>query len=658
MKYIVKIAILLSIITLSFSCSKEGGDSKNETSSNDIENKSMSALERYETETMKEAKEVSSKSFGANIKVDPNLKVDGVQEDLEWLYSLTPDLSSPLCKKGGIWKEAIDEYPSTFRFFGPESNSKHYSIMALSPYLVDINIENIQYYSMSCSHWAFSKDGKSIYFKLREDMKWSDGKPCTADDFVFYHQAMTSPNVEDPFISEYWSEKKVEKINDYCIKVTSLEEEQLPSYTLLLYLNMFPLPKHAFPNGIEKEWYKKYNYKFLPTTGPYVMKEDENVQGKLLVYEKVKDWWGHKVLGNGIANFDRIEYKVITGGQDIEKEHFYKGELYSYKLNDPQEWKTAAGNEKIANGYIDRWVFNLVPLKGAQGIHFNLKTRFLSDVKVRRALYYAIDIQGMIDNALYGEYTRYHNIGIGHLWGGYDFDDHTIKKPNFNAEKAGEMLSEAGYSIIGNDGIRKNEKGERASFELLYSNASHTERLTILKEQAKKAGVEIELKMMQQGAFNAVLNKNFQAWYGGMSTWYCPTYWDDFSSKNADIAPSNNFYGYKSEQMEKLLEIEKKSGDLAVLSENSKAIQRLVHEDALIIPDCYIPFRRVAMWKWVRFPSWGNLKYADDEFIFNPMSCCFWIDEDIKKEVEEAMKNGKTYEPKLWRLSERYIEQQ
>ena len=68
------------------------------------------------------------------------------------------------------------------------------------------------------------------------------------------------------------------------------------------------------------------------------MAEDENITGELIVFKKVPDWWGHKVLGNGMANFDKIEYKVITGGLDIMKELFYKGELYSYALNIPQEW--------------------------------------------------------------------------------------------------------------------------------------------------------------------------------------------------------------------------------------------------------------------------------------------------------------------------------
>jgi len=647
-KNLIKFLVVCAVFGLVTACSESGG-SKGASSES-------GAIGRYEKATMEASSKVEARSFATPTQVDESLKVEGTEDDLKWNYANQEDFSSPNVKKGGTWKTMLFEYPTTFRPFGPESNVSTRPIMGPNPSLVNISTETREFMSSAASHWAFGSDGKSIYFKLREGVKWSDGKPCTADDYVFYYDAMLDEDTEEFFYSDYWSTKKVEKINDYCIKITDLENKMSPKSKLLLELNMAPLPKHAFPNGIEKDWYKEYNYKYLPTTGPYVMAEDENVKGELIVFKKVPDWWGHKVFGEGIANFDRIEYKIITGGIDIAKEMFYKGELYTHALNIPQEWKDSADIGNIANGYIDRWVFNIVPMYGISGIHFNTQADFVNDVKVRRALYYAIDVQGMIDNALYGEYRKYNNIGMGHRWGGYDFDDNTITKPEFDPKKAAEMLAEAGYDVVAADGIRETKDGKRASFELLYAAGHHTERLTVLKEQAKKAGVDLQLKMMQQGMFNAVLNRKHQAWFGTMSTFYTPSYWQSFASETANTIPSNNFYGYSSKKMDELIKIEKESDDLAVLSENAKAIQRLVDEEALVIPDYYLDFARIGAWKWVRFPEWGNLKYANSEEIFDPMYGYFWIDEEIKKETEEAMKAGKTFEPKVWRLSTRYIQ--
>ena len=180
----------------------------------------MSALERYERVTMEEAEQVASRSFASPTQVDEGLKVEGVEEDVQWLYAKIPDLGSSLCKKGGVWKASLFEYPTTFRSFGPESNVGTRSLMSPNPALVGISDETREFYSFAASHWAFSNDGKSVYFKLREDMKWSDGEPCTADDYVFYREAMMDPDTEDFFMSDYWEKKKVEKINTYCVKVT------------------------------------------------------------------------------------------------------------------------------------------------------------------------------------------------------------------------------------------------------------------------------------------------------------------------------------------------------------------------------------------------------------------------------------------------------
>lgn len=644
MKRIRCIVVLISVfVFFSLSCGKEGAAGA----------ASSDPVRGYEEMIAKASKTLPS--FASPIMEDPELKVEGVPEDVTWLYAIYPDLGSPDVKKGGVWHDWITEYPTTFRDIGPESNVGTRSLMANNLPLVGINGETREFFSVAASHWAFSADERTVYFKLREDINWSDGEPCTADDYVFDYDAKRSPDSDDYFWPDHYTRWEVKKISKYCIAIKNLEDGVKPKSILLLYANMSPRPKHFYPNGITKGWYKEYNYKYQPTTGPYYMAEDENIKGEMLVFKKVKDWWGHKIYGNGIANFDTIEYKVITGGNDIAKEYFYKGELELIKsLTIPQEWKDAAGNDKVVNGYVDRWIFNYVPLQGLTGLFFNVKVPFLSDVKVRQALYYAFDMQGMIDTALFGEYRRMHNIGIGQEWGGYSFNDTSIKKPDFDPKKAGELLAEAGYDKIGSDGIRVNASGTRAAFEILYSAPHHTERLTVLKEQAKKAGVELNLKMMQQGMFNAVLSKKHQSWWGGMTTYYYPSYWQMFSKENAEKPQTNNFFAYTSPEMEQLIEKERTLKEIKDLAENNKEIERLVDKEALVIPGTYNDYVRIGLWKWVRFPAWGNMKYDDTPY--EPMFSYAWIDPEIKKEVESAAAAGKTFEPKVWRLSSRYID--
>jgi microcin C transport system substrate-binding protein len=300
---------------------------------------------------------------------------------------------------------------------------------------------------------------------------------------------------------------------------------------------------------------------------------------------------------------------------------------------------------------VDRQYNYYVPLTGVTGMILNVRDPVFAERNVRRGLYYAINIQRMIDTALRGEYSRFHNIGLAHVFAGINFDDDSIRKPDFDPMKAGELFDAAGYSRFGPDGIRTNARGRRLSFELLYQTPNHTERLSVLKEEAKKAGQEIQLKLMQQGSFTAVREKKFQAWWGGMSTNLYDDYWEYFHSKNAADTQTNNFWGYADPDMDRLLDAFRAEGDLSRKAALDRQIQRKVDEEALVVPSFYVPFFRGAAWKWIRFPAWLSQKYHDD--FYDPFSLTtgyvgyFWVDADIRREVLEAQRANKAYAARL-----------
>jgi microcin C transport system substrate-binding protein len=271
-------------------------------------------------------------------------------------------------------------------------------------------------------------------------------------------------------------------------------------------------------------------------------------------------------------------------------------------------------------------------------------------------MYYAINMKKMIDTDLRGEYALNHNIGVGHTFAGIDFDDNSIRKPGFDPVKAGALFDKGGYTIVGPDGIRKNAKGERLAFELIYGSPNHTSRISILKEEAKKAGVEINMKLMQQGSFTALREKKFEAYWGGMSTGIYDDYWEYFHSKNAAEPQTNNFWSFANPEMDKLLDAYRDEGDLKKKAELSKLIQRFVDKEALVMPHYYVPYYRAGTWKWLRFPGWLNSKFNDDFFEphmpFNGYGGYFgytWFDEGIRKEVLEAQKAGKEYEVRIYK---------
>jgi len=583
---------------------------------------------------------------------DTSFKVSEIKEDIIWYTSNPKTFGSARAKSGGTFHSFIDEFPPTFRSVGPESNHSLRDVINNNVPLVEINPETKEWMPAAATHWAYSKDGRTVYFKLNESMMWSDGVPVTADDYLFMYSMMRSPNIQDPWYNEYFTSQiiSLKKINDYVIAVT-LNEAMAPD-DLLYNASVTPRPAHFYQNKpIPANYTELYNWNPEPVTGPYYLAEF--TKGETLIFKKVPNWWGHVYEYNKYRfNFDAVEYKVITGGNDVVREYFFRGALDVFYLIIPQEWVNTQNNPAVTSGYIDRYFYFYVPNDGIHGVFLNTKAFPFTNKDVRIGLYYALNMQKMIDTVLRGEYTRYHNIGIGHVFAGIAFDDDTIRYPGFDPVKAIQYFEKAGFTKIGSDGIRYNEKGQKLSFELLYSSPNQTERLTVLKEEAKKAGLEINLKLMQSGSFSLVREKKFQAWWGGMTTSLYPDYWEYFHSENANKPQTNNFFGYASKEMDDLLNAFRSEKALEKKAELTKQIQRLVYNEALVIPSYTVPYIRIAAWKWIRFPVWISFKYWDDfaDPIFNGY---MWIDEGIKQEIEQAMASSQLLDAQIY-LNDQY----
>lgn len=586
---------------------------------------------------------------------DPSIKVESIPEDVTWYTSHPGVFGSSRAKQGGTFTNYMAEFPQTFRTVGPNSNGSHRIYLNTSGSLVNINNETKEWMPFLATHWAFGSDGASAYYKLNPNARWNDGEPITSKDYIFMIEMMRSENIQAPWYNDYYTQQIIDlrAYDEYTISVHT-NVPKAPD-DLLYATSVSPRPSHHYGGEISETWVDDFQWVYEPTAGAYYLSEFE--KGEFIRFEKVDDWWGYEYDYNRYRfNVQTIHLKVITGGRDIVKNYFYRGELDSFALIIPQEWEDATNEKSVISGYIDRQNYYYVPLTGLSGIFLNLQHPLFQSKDVRTGLYYAINMQKMIDTVLRGQYARYHNIGLAHEFGGYEFDDNTIRVPDFNPLIAKEHFERAGYKETGSDGIRIAADGSRLSFELIYSAQHHTERLSILKEEAKKAGLEIILNLMQEGLFTTVLEKQHQAFWGGMSTGIYPSYWEYFHSSNAEKTNTNNFFAYASPEMDKLVDAAREESDLGKKAEIIKEIQRLVHEEAILIPNYYVPYYRGASWKWLRFPAWLSQKY-NDSFYF-PMlsdgySGYFWIDESIREEVMDSMQNNISYEPTII-LNEKY----
>lgn len=369
------------------------------------------------------------------------------------------------------------------------------------PSLVNRHPDTLEWIPDIATEWAFAGDNKTVYYKLNPKATWSDGKPVTADDFVFILQFMRSKDIVAPWYNDYYTTTiaNIEKIDTHTIKVSTVNE--LNEDDLIESTNQTPFPLHWYKqqakghdkNGdnVPDDYVKRMNFKVYPTVGPYLITEVD--KGKGFTFTKAKDWWGY--TNPYYANrYNVAKWKVkVIRDDDVAFQHFLKGELDSASLIIPSWWRERTNHENFTKGYIEKFWGYVQGPEGAAGLWFNTAAPLLKDINVRKGITYASDMDGMIKNVLFGDYERLpHGLGTGR--GKYDLPD--AKAPEFDPQKAISFFEQAGFTKIGSDGIRLNDKGERLSFPITYTRDTHTPRLAYLKEQAKQAGLEFVLDLV------------------------------------------------------------------------------------------------------------------------------------------------------------------
>lgn len=560
--------------------------------------------------------------------------------DLVWQTNDSdPIFADPQAVAGGIYRDYVPSFPLTLRLVGPDSNGAFASYTrALALSLVEVHPNSLRALPSLASHWAFGSDGKTVYFKLDPDAHWSDGRPVTADDYVYTLEFMRSKAIVAPFYNDYYSTQLTEvlKFDQHTIAVRAGSAK--PQDELLIeQVNIRPVPRHF--HQLDDQWVQRYNWLPEPGTGAYRISRVR--KGKFVEFERLQNWWANdKKYYRHRFNPERIHVKVVRDN-NVAWQYFLKGELDSFALVQPEFWHERATGALFEQGYIEKaWLYNDVP-QPAQGLWLNTKVAPLDDLNVREALGYAMNVDKVIKTLLRGDYQRLetHNVGYG------DYDNTAIKPRPFALKRAVELLEQSGWNTLGADAIRI-KNGQRLSLKLSYGQGSLTERLVILKEEAKKAGIELQLQQLDSSAFTKqVLEKNHQiaalGWgAGGLS----PEYWQFYHSDNADKPQTNNITHYRDATTDQLIDRYRSELSKPVRVALAHQIEQRIHDAAVFIPLFKVPYTREAHWAWIRLPE--SIGTRTTTSLTDPMAAgLFWIDIERKNRIRAQRRTGESHQP-------------
>jgi peptide/nickel transport system substrate-binding protein len=343
---------------------------------------------------------------------------------------------------------------------------------------------------------TLAADGKSAIWKLKQGVKWHDGKPFTADDCVFTWEYAKDPATAATTIGSY-KDVTVEKIDDYTVKVIYQQPTPFWADTFVSYVGMI-LPKHVF--------------------GPYSGAKSRDAPANLspigTAAYKFKEFKPGDLV-SGVINtdyhmenrpyFDAIEMKGGGDAVSAARAVLQTGEYdFGWNLQVEDEIllrleKGGKGRVQITpGGSIEHIQLNSTdPWTEVDGERASLKTKHptLSDPAVRQALAMLID-KASVEKYIYG---RTGQATANFINNPEKFRSKTTKF-EFNPDKAAALLEKAGWKK-GADGVREKD-GKRLKFVYQTSiNQPRQKTQAIVKQACQKAGIEIEVKAVTASVF-------------------------------------------------------------------------------------------------------------------------------------------------------------
>lgn len=329
---------------------------------------------------------------------------------------------------------------------------------------------------------GISADGKVITFNLRDDIKWSDGTPLTADDYVFtYEMIMSEKNTvtsRDPFESEVAS---VVAKDPHTLVVT-FNEPYAPWMTSIFSRanSTVAIPKHILQPVFDKDGTldnAEWNRAPMVGVGPFLFKEWET--GSHLTFQANPDFW------MGKPKADQIFFRIVpddasqlaaikAGDTDI-------GVFISPSDVPDLEKLGTVDIPKVQSGYKESWYFNMSADEATKG------NPALQDASVRRALVMAVDRDKITQELLYG-LTK----PALTFWDGMAQANTDIVPIPYDPEGAKKLLDDAGW-VVGSDGIREKDG---VKLKLRYVTTTREVRKNtqaIVQQEWKEIGVDSEL---------------------------------------------------------------------------------------------------------------------------------------------------------------------
>ncbi len=386
--------------------------------------------------------------------------------------------------------------------------------------------------------WEVSPDKLRYTFTLRENLKWSDGKPLTADDVVFsfkdvYMNKAIATYPQDALrIGKNKTFPTVRALDKRRVEFT-LPEPYSP-FIRSVAAGIAIIPEHALRKAVETKradgrpeflstWTADTNPKEIVVNGPYTI--ESYTSNQRLIFRRNPYYWRKDAQGKQLPQIERVVWQIVENG-DTALMQFRSGDLDLLEIG-PGTFQLLKREEKRGNFRI----YNAGPDSGTGFITFNLnkgkrngkplvnpiKSKWFNSVAFRQAVAYAVDRQTIINNNLRGlGETQDSPISVPSPY--YLSPKEGLKVYEYNLEKAKQLLVKAGFKYDAK-GLLSDADGNKVRFTVMLAAGGRPTVPALLQQNLVKIGMQVDLQPLDFSVIGDKISNSldWECWLGAIT---------------------------------------------------------------------------------------------------------------------------------------------
>ncbi len=514
----------------------------------------------------------------------PLLGIQGKRQTIAALFSLIVLFSLLFTACGGtnsssknangktVLKVATQSYDFAQAGFNPYNGHPNAGILGLVyETLYFVNVNGGSFTPMLATDYKWNSDNTQVTFTIRQNVKWNDGKPFTADDVAFTFNTMKQYPAADS--SGVWSFLKDVSAPDANTVVMTFQKAY-PPVLVTIAGHVYIIPKHIFGSVGDPT---KYLTDTPVGTGPFTLKA--GYQPDLAVYEKNASYWQADKVKIDEVRFPEykdnstLQLALPKGDVDwagyfsptLQQDFVAKDPAHNHLFMDAVNLYSICPNQKDA------------VIGGAAGL------------PVRLALSTAIDRTAIAGQATAGLEPPGSMTGLVLPTAKDWLDTQYANLPSTaDTAKAQKYLTDAGYTK-GSDGIyQKNGKRLSLTLRSVDSYSDWNAAAKLVADQAKAVGIEIKNVTVGEDNYYTLRTDgkyNYQLQFCGMVGGPTPYYlYNQYLNSNQIGQGKFNFVAWNDPTTDKYLTQYASTSDPAVQKQAIQGIEKVFVENQPFIP--------------------------------------------------------------------------